>query len=75
MVVLKMLETNTADKTTGAEFPRGQTPCFYHIDDVPFVNTDIGCGLITPVFFVPVEDAAFITPTQQVPPVVQTTSI
>lgn len=70
-----MLETNTVDKTTGAEFPRGQTPCFYHIDEVPFTKNDIGRGLITPVFFVPVEDVAFITPTQQGTPVVQATSI
>ena len=70
-----MLETNTVDKTTGAEFPRGQKPCFYHIDDVPFVNTDIGRGLITPVFFVPVEDVAFITPTRQATPDAQATSI
>ena len=70
-----MLETNTVDKTTGAEFPRGQTPCIYNVDEVPFVNTDIGRGLTTPVFFVPVEDVAFITPTQQGTPVVQATSI
>ena len=70
-----MLETNTVDKTTGAEFPRGQTPCIYNVGEVPFAEHDIGRGLITPVFFVPVEDVAFITPTRQVSPVVQATSI
>ena len=75
MVVLKMLETNTDDKTTGAEFPRGQKPCFYNVDEVPFTKNDIGRGLITPVFFVPVEDVAFITPTRQATPDAQVTSI
>ena len=70
-----MLETNTADKTTGAEFPRGQTPCFYHMDDVPFVNTDIGCGLIKPEFFVPIDDTAIMSPAQQATPDAQATSI
>lgn len=70
-----MLETNTADKTTGAEFPRGQTPCIYHIDDVPFVNTDIGRGLIKPVFFVPIDDTAIMSPAQQATPDAQATHI
>lgn len=70
-----MLETNTVDKTTGAEFPLGQTPCFYHMDEVPFVNTDIGRGLITPVFFVPIDDTAIMSPAQQATPDAQATSI
>ena len=75
MVVLKMLETNTDDKTTGAEFQRGQTPCMYHMDDTPIANTGIGRGLIKPVFLVPIDDTAIMSPAQQATPDAQATSI
>ena len=70
-----MTEANTNDKVTDGQFPRGQTPCMYHMDDTPFANTDIGRGLIKPVFFVPIDNTAIMSPAPQATPDAQATSI